>query len=82
MCTINMTFEVPEARHINIDALKKQMHSYLEFILSMPSIEVKADEKKYDMSFFNRFDNDLHLLLSWLGTLSVFSLMILIYSLL
>ena len=42
----------------NIEALKKQMHSYLEFILSMPSIEVKADEKKYDMNFFNRFDND------------------------
>ena len=58
MCTINMTFEVPETRHINIEALKKQMHSYLEFILSMPAIEEKVVEKKYDMSFFDRFDND------------------------
>lgn len=57
MCTINMTFEVPESKHIDIEALKKQMHSYLEFILSMTDIE-KKDEKKYDMSFFNRFDND------------------------
>lgn len=58
MCTINMTFEVPETKHIDIEALKKQMHSYLEFILSMKNIEEKDDKKKYDMSFFNRFDND------------------------
>lgn len=58
MCTINMTFEVPETKHINIEALKRQMHSYLEFILSMPSPEEKIEEKKYDMSFFDRFDND------------------------
>ncbi len=53
-----MTFEVPETKHINIDALKKLMHNYLEFILSMPSIEEKYEEMKYDMSFFDRFDND------------------------
>lgn len=58
MCTVNMTFEVPETKHINIEALKKQMYSYLEFILSMPNIEEKTEERKYDMSFFNRFDND------------------------
>ena len=58
MCTINMTFEVPEAKHIDIEALKKQMHSYLEFILSMPNIAEQPEEKKYDMSFFDRFDND------------------------
>lgn len=48
MCTVNMTFEVPETRHINIEALKKQMYGYLEFILSMPSIteqEEEVDEK-------------------------------------
>lgn len=58
MCTINMKFEVPETKHINIEALKKQMHSYLEFLLSTPNIEDKPEEKKYDMSFFDRFDND------------------------
>lgn len=48
MCTVNMTFEVPETKHINIEALKKQMYGYLEFILSMPSIteqEEEVDEK-------------------------------------
>lgn len=58
MCTINMTFEVPETKHINIEALKKQMHSYLEFILSMHDIEERVEKEKYDMSFFDRFDND------------------------
>ncbi len=49
---------MPETKHINIEALKKQMHSYLEFLLSTPNIEDKPEEKKYDMSFFDRFDND------------------------
>lgn len=39
MCKIDMTFEVPDTQHLNIEALKKQMHSYLEYILSIPSIE-------------------------------------------
>lgn len=36
------------------------MHGYLKFILSMPSLELTNEdgEKKYDMSFFDRFDND------------------------
>ncbi len=53
-----MTFEVPESKHINIEALKKQMHSYLEYILSTQNITEKPEGKKYDMSFFDRFDND------------------------
>lgn len=43
MCTINMTFEVPETKHVNIEALKKQMYSYLEYILSMPSLATTED---------------------------------------
>lgn len=58
MCTVNMTFEVPETKHIDIEALKKQMYSYLEFILSMPNIAEKTEDKEYDMSFFDRFNND------------------------
>lgn len=51
---------MPESRHIDIEALKKQMQGYLKFILSMPSVELRnnEEEKKYDMSFFDRFDND------------------------
>ena len=28
MCTFNMTFEVPESKHIDIDALKKKINAY------------------------------------------------------
>lgn len=43
MCKINMTFEVPDNMSIDIEALKTQMHGYLNFILSMPSIKKKED---------------------------------------
>lgn len=38
MCTINMTFEVPEARAIDIDALKQNMQAYFNLLVSFPSI--------------------------------------------
>lgn len=38
MCTVNMTFEVPESKHINIEALKAQMNGFFNLLLSMPSI--------------------------------------------
>lgn len=56
MCTINMTFEVPETKHINIEALKKQMHSYLEFILSMPNLTTKEDDDIDEKHIFDCFD--------------------------
>ena len=33
-----MTFEVPESKHINIEALKTQMNGFFNLLLSMPSI--------------------------------------------
>ena len=56
MCTVTMTFEVPETRHINIEALKKQMYGYLEFILSMPSITMQ-EEKIDEEHVFDCFDD-------------------------
>lgn len=38
-----MTFEVPDNISIDIEALKTQMHGYLDFILSMPSIKKQED---------------------------------------
>ena len=38
MSTINMTFQVPDSKKIDVEALKLQMQGYLDFILSMPSI--------------------------------------------
>lgn len=56
MCTVNMTFEVPETKHINIEALKKQMHSYLEFILSMPSLTTIEENNIEEEHIFDCFD--------------------------
>lgn len=47
MCTVNMTFEVPESKRINIEALKKQMNGFFNLLLSMPSIieqDISAEE--------------------------------------
>ena len=42
-----MTFDVPDNMSIDIEALKTQMHGYLNFILTMPSIR-KQDETPAD----------------------------------
>ncbi len=60
MCTVNMTFEVPESKHIDIEALKRQVHAFISVIIDTPSV-LKKDKAKIsteDMSFFDRFDND------------------------
>lgn len=55
MCTVNMTFEVPESKHIDIEALKRQMRSYLDFILSTPSVTVH-DTSVDEEHIFDCFD--------------------------
>lgn len=40
MCTVNMTFEVPETKHINIEALKKQINAMVLQLIANPSAEV------------------------------------------
>lgn len=47
MCTINMTFQVPDSKNIDVEALKLQMQGYLDFILSMPSI-IKPESAAQD----------------------------------
>lgn len=47
MCTINMTFEVPESKHIDIEALKRKINAIVQVIITMPNIEkVEAKEVK------------------------------------
>lgn len=47
MCTINMTFEVPESRAIDIDALKSQLNDLFKVIVSRPSLlKENAETKK------------------------------------
>lgn len=55
MCTVNMTFEVPESKHINIEALKAQMNGFFNLLLSMPSIvepdySTEGEENGMDVS--------------------------------
>ena len=58
MCTVNMSFEVPDTKHIDIEALKHQMNAFFHVIISTPSIIMpeKTEKQKYDMSFFDCFD--------------------------
>lgn len=60
MCTINMTFEVPESKHIDIEALKRQINAFYHIIISTPSIVMpeKSKKKRYDMSVFDSLSNN------------------------
>lgn len=47
MCIVNMTFEVPETKNIDIEALKRQVRNYVGYLISVPGIvwqEEKTDE--------------------------------------
>lgn len=46
MCVVNMSFEVPDARHIDIEALKKQVNNYVGYLLAVPGIVWQEDEDK------------------------------------
>lgn len=34
MCTINITFEVPESKHIDIEALKQKVNTYVKQLIA------------------------------------------------
>ena len=55
MCTVNMTFEVPESRHIDINMFKRQVNAFVKLIISVPNIE-KADKKEVIMQKDNLSD--------------------------
>lgn len=40
MCTVNMTFEVPEAKRINIEALKQKINAMVLQLIANPSAEI------------------------------------------
>lgn len=46
MCTINMTFEVPETMAIDIEALKSQLNDLYKVIVSRPSVLKKESPRK------------------------------------
>lgn len=40
MCTVNMTFEVPETKHINIEAFKQKINALVAQFIANPSAEI------------------------------------------
>lgn len=62
MCTVNMTFEVPEKKNIDIEALKTQVRNYVGYLISVPGIvwhEEEKDECGWEASpvLLERLDN-------------------------
>lgn len=48
MCTINMTFEVPESKHIDIEAFKRQINNFVGYLISVPGIVWQESENSED----------------------------------
>lgn len=62
MCTINMTFEVPETKGIDLDALKEHIRAYFNLVISSPSVlkkETKEEDKLTD-ELLDRFAGCWH----------------------
>lgn len=47
MCTVNMTFEVPESKYIDIAALKHKVNEFVKQLIAMPTSEILLKEKEY-----------------------------------
>lgn len=62
MCTINMTFNVPEAKSIDIDALKQHMQAYFNLVLTFPSVLKKEQdaEEAFTQQMLDRFAGSWH----------------------
>lgn len=56
MRTINMTFEVPDTKTIDIDALKYQLNELFKVIVSSPSI--LKEESSHKSSLRNAFSGN------------------------
>ena len=53
MCTINMTFELPESKHIDVEALKKQVNNFVGYLISVPGIvwqDTDNTDEKWEVS--------------------------------
>ena len=50
MCTLNMTFEIPESRSIDIEALKQNIQAYVNLVVTYPSILKNDKTESMDLS--------------------------------
>lgn len=62
MCTLNMTFEIPESRSIDIEALKQNIQAYVNLVVSYPTILKKETdvEKEHTERMLERFAGCWH----------------------
>ena len=58
MCTINMTFEVPDTKYIDIDALKSQLNDFLQVIISRTSVLKKDVNHNWTEGFRGKWQDD------------------------
>lgn len=58
MCTINLTFNVPDSKSIDIDAFKKQIYDLANVILSRPSVLTKETHASWTKEFQGKWQDD------------------------
>ena len=62
MCTVNMTFEVPETNMINIEALKQKVNAFVAQLIANPSADlvnssdIEAQEEKEAFLYTSRIN--------------------------
>ena len=57
MCTFSMTFEVPESKSIDIEALKLQIQAFVSAVTAVPNI--RKNEKNDMAHSVRRIDNNV-----------------------
>ena len=58
MCTINMTFDVPDSKYIDIDALKNQINDFFHVIISRPSVLKRDVNHSWTEEFRGKWQDD------------------------
>ena len=56
MCTVNMTFEVPESKHIDIEALKQQVNNFVNYLITVPGIVWKESEEEVSAELLDHLE--------------------------
>lgn len=58
MCTFSMTFNVPESKTIDIEALKKQINDLVNVILARPSVLIKESPTSWTEEFRGKWEDE------------------------
>ena len=58
MCTINMTFEVPDTKLIDLEALKLQIQDIVNVIIARPNLQKKETATSWTEEFRGKWQDD------------------------